>query len=143
MKKFSFKINGNQYLVDIKAVESNIAEVEVNGTTYTVELEKKMVPVTKTPTIVRSTVQNRPEQAAIPKAGGNGAVTNVNSPLPGTIFKILVKEGDAVKVGDKLMIIEAMKMENNVLAEVDGVVKEIKVAVGGSILQGDLLLTIG
>ena len=142
MKKFNFKINGNQYIVDVKNVEANLAEVEVNGTTFHIELEKKM-SVTKTPTIVRSAIVNHPDQASIPKVNTGGNVKKVESPLPGSIFKILVKVGDSVKAGDKLMIVEAMKMENNVLAEVDGTIIEIKVAVGSSILQGETLLIIG
>jgi biotin carboxyl carrier protein len=141
MKKFNFKINGNQYVVDVKSVEANMAEVEVNGTVFSIELEKKMT-VTKTPTIVRSTVVNKPEHAEIPKVNSDGKIKKVESPLPGSIFKILVKEGDLVKVDDVLIIVEAMKMENSVLSEVNGTVKEIKVTVGTSVLQGETLLTI-
>ncbi|MBQ2499267.1 MAG: biotin/lipoyl-binding protein, partial [Bacteroidales bacterium] len=65
------------------------------------------------------------------------------APLPGTVMQIYVNVGDVVKRGDKLMMYEAMKMENNFLAEVDGTIKEIKVRVGDNILQGAVLFVIG
>ena len=65
------------------------------------------------------------------------------SPMPGKVIKVNVKEGDDVKEGDVLCVVEAMKMENNFLAEVDGVIKDIKVRVGDNVLQGAVLVVIG
>ncbi len=141
MKKFSFSINGSKYEVDIKDVEDNIASIEVNGTPYEVEIHQE-IKKPKTPKLIRQAVVNKPGEGDIVKKDSVSGF-KVLSPLPGSIFKILVKEGDTVKRGDVLLIMEAMKMENNIMAEKDGVVKDIKVRVGDSVLQSDPLLIIG
>jgi len=141
MKKFKFTIGGTQYDVEVLDLEGNSVEIEVNGTKYTVEIEKEVKKVvTKTPILVRSGV---PEPTRSDKkikkviaAKGN----QVLSPLPGAITHVFVKEGDEVKVGQKLLAMEAMKMENDVLAEKEGVVSSIKVRVGDAVLQGDVLI---
>lgn len=141
MKKFKFTIRGNEYDVHIEKIENNIAEIEVNGTNYTVELHSE-VKASKTPKLVRSMVPppSRKEQK-LPKNIGSKA-NAVKSPLPGTIIKILVKEGQEVKKGDNLLIMEAMKMENNVLSEKEGVISSIKVKEGDTVLQNDILIEI-
>ncbi|MFP4605560.1 MAG: biotin/lipoyl-containing protein [Bacteroidales bacterium] len=141
MKKFKFKIRGNTYDVEIQEFEDNLAKIEVNGTLYEVEVEQKEVAKSKTPKLVRSDVQTKRTDSKIKKSVSSRA-TQVKAPLPGNIFKMLVKEGDEVKKGDKLMIMEAMKMENNVLAEKDGKVASIKVKEGDSVLQNDILAEI-
>lgn len=146
MKNFKFRIQGNQYEVDILNVEDNIAEVEVNGVVYKVELEKK-VQQPKTPKLVRSyaspsTDSNasvaKTASPALPKGTGH-----IKSPLPGVILNVFIKEGDTVKVGDKLILLEAMKMENNIDSDKEGVVKSIKVKAGDAVLEGDILVEIG
>lgn len=137
MKKFKFTIRGNEYEVQINSFDENMAEVDVNGSIYQVELEKE-VKTSKTPKLVRP--KPKPTQADKPKPATG--LSKVVAPLPGTIIKINVKEGDAVKKGDVLMIMEAMKMENNVLAEKDGVIKKVQVNEGVAILQGDVLVEI-
>ena len=137
MKKFKFTINGNEYEVEIQDFEDNVASMEVNGTPYKVDVHKE-VQVSKTPKLVRKAVPTTQPKIEKHSAG----VSLVKAPLPGNILEISIKEGDAVKKGDKLMIMEAMKMENNVLAEKDGTVSSIKVAVGGAVLQGDVLIEI-
>jgi biotin carboxyl carrier protein len=141
MKKFKFKIRGNSYDVEIKEIEDSIARIEVNGTEYEVEIEQKESTPSKTPKLVRSQVQTKRSDSKIKKKVSSRA-TQVKAPLPGNIFKILVKEGEEVKKGDKIMIMEAMKMENNVLAEKDGTVSKIKVSEGDSVLQNDVLAEI-
>lgn len=137
MKSYKFKIRGHEYDVDIKKAEGNHFEIEVNGTTYQVELDRE-VKSTKTPTLVRQQVHTHKQ---IKKKEGGG-ITKVKSPLPGNILSILVKEGAEVKKGDKLLTYEAMKMENEVLAEKDGTIASIKVHVGDSVLQDDVLIEI-
>lgn len=138
MKKFNFKICGNQYEVEVLKVEGQIAEIEVNGTRYDVELEKEVRTI-KTPTIVRTDVP--PPKETKPLASDSN-VSMVKAPLPGSILKINVKEGDIVTKGDVLLVMEAMKMENNVMAESDGQIKSIKVKEGDSVLQNDVLVEI-
>jgi len=137
MKKFDFTVNGNKYSVEVKDFEDSLATIVVNGTTYEVEVHQE-VKKTKTPKLVRKEVERKPGEGAAPnKATGAGAI---KAPLPGNVIKINVAVGDTVRKGDVLLIMEAMKMENNVLAEKDAVVKNIKVAVGAAVLQNDILI---
>ena len=137
MKKFKFTIRGNEYEVHINSFEDNIAEIDVNGSIYQVELAEQ-VKTTKTPKLVRSKPVQTKETKPKPAAG----LSRVEAPLPGTIFKVIVKEGDDVKKGQSIMVLEAMKMENNILAEKDGVVNKIHVSEGDAVLQGDILVEI-
>lgn len=136
MKKFKFNIHGNNYNVEVKTVEGSTAKVEVNGTCYSVELEQE-VKTTKTPKLMRAAVKTHKTLSK-----DESGAFKINCPLPGTIMTLNVSNGDTVKKGDTLLIYEAMKMENKVLAEKDGVVKNIRVKAGDSILQDELLLEI-
>jgi len=146
MKKFKFSINGNQYDVDIVNIEDNIAEVDVNGTIYQVEIEKK-IQTSKTPRLVRTVVSpstdivKSQQKTSSPKE--SKGVGHIKSPLPGVILNIHVREGDIVKVGDKLITLEAMKMENSVNADKQGKIVSIKVKTGDSVLEGEVLVEIG
>ena len=135
MKSYKFKIRGHEYEVDIKSTEGNIFQIDVNGTSYEVEIDRE-VKSSKTPTLVRKTVNTR---KAINKKG-SASITKVKCPLPGNIMTIFVKEGSKVVKGDKLVMYEAMKMENIVMAEKDGTISTIKVNVGDAVLQDDVLL---
>lgn len=136
MKKFNFTIKGNKYSTWIKSMDENIATIEVNGTQYKVELEKE-VKQTKTPTLVRKPVVRKAGEGAIPSGPAVGACT---APLPGNIFKVLVKAGDEVKAGDNLLVMEAMKMENDIKAEKSATVASVKVSEGDAVLQGAVLI---
>ena len=137
MKKFGFTIRGNSYEVKVKSLEDSKAVVEVNGSTYEVQLEQE-VKTTKTPKLIRSAAVATPPKSMAPAPG----LKKVTAPLPGIIFKLKVAENSTVKIGDTLLVLEAMKMENNILAEISGVVKSIKVKEGESVLQGDLMMEI-
>ncbi len=137
MKKFKFTIRGNEYEVQVKSFEDNIAEVDVNGSVYHVELAEEVKTI-KTPKLVRSKPVPTKEEKPKPASG----LSKVVAPLPGTIFKIILKVGDKVKKGQPILILEAMKMENNILAEKGGKVNKILVAEGDSVLQGDILVEI-
>ncbi|GJQ64640.1 MAG: acetyl-CoA carboxylase biotin carboxyl carrier protein subunit [Melioribacteraceae bacterium] len=144
MKKFKFTIRGNKYDVEILNIEDNIAELEVNGTSYKVEIEKE-VKTSKTPRLVRkpavhSTDTSSAKTSRPAERKGAGVV---KAPLPGTILSIAVKPGDVVKQGDSLLIMEAMKMENNIKADKDGKIVSIAVNVNDSVLEGDTLVEIG
>jgi glutaconyl-CoA/methylmalonyl-CoA decarboxylase subunit gamma len=138
MKKFKFTIRGNSYDVDLKKIEENVASIEVNGTSYEVELEHE-TKTSKTPTLVRKVIFSGAEK--IEKKEG-GSATPVKAPLPGKILSISINKGDIIKKGDVLLIMEAMKMENNILAEKDGVVERIIASPGDAVLEGDILLEI-
>jgi glutaconyl-CoA/methylmalonyl-CoA decarboxylase subunit gamma len=140
MKKFKFTISGNQYDVQINDIEDNIADVEVNGTQYKVEIHQEVKKIAKTPRLVRKPVQKTPGEGEIQKRSSKAKA--IKAPLPGTILSIAVKEGDTVTKGQTLMVMEAMKMENSINAEADGTVTAIKVSAGQSVLQDDVLVEI-
>ena len=143
MKQYKYKINGNLYNVTVNDVEDNVARVEVNGVPYNVELDKPIKTAVSTPVV-------RP--AAAPKTAAGAPVVSrpsapsknagVKSPLPGVVLDIKVKEGDMVKKGQVIVILEAMKMENNINADRDGKVTAIKVNKGESVLEGTDLVII-
>ena len=138
MKEYKYKINGNPYNVVIGDIEDNIAHVEVNGTHYTVEMEKKpkqTVAVARPRPAAPTASVSKPKPAA--SKGG------VKSPLPGVILDIKVKVGDAVAKGQTVAILEAMKMENNINADRDGQVVAINVEKGQSIAEGTDIITLG
>lgn len=140
MKEYKFKINGKDYAVKIGEAEGKNLTVNVNGADYQVELENAPVaaPVQAAP-VAQAAPAAAP--AAAPKAAGAG--TTIKSPLPGIIISVDVKEGQAVKRGQKLAVIEAMKMENDILSEVDGTVTAIHTRKGDSVLEGADIVTIG
>ncbi len=130
MKNFKFTINGNVYEVAVEAPENGKANVSVNGKSYVVEMEAEAAPA---PAVRRAAAA----PAAAPVKSASGIM---KSPLPGKVLKVVVTAGQSVKRGDTLMVIESMKMENNIAAQHDGVVRAIMVSADQSILQGDALL---
>ena len=144
MKEYKYKINGNLYNVVIGDIEENIAHVEVNGTHYTVEMEKKPKAAPAPKPVVRPAAKPAAPAAAAPvaKPAAGGAKSGVKSPLPGVILDIKVNVGDEVKKGQTLIILEAMKMENSINADKDGKVAAINVSKGESVLEGTDLVII-
>lgn len=141
MKEYKYKIKGVPYEVKINSVEENIAKVEVNGVEFEVELEK---PVAAPKPVVRA-VAAPVKIIEAPKAAQEAVpagVTAVKAPLPGTVIDIKVAVGDTVKKGQTIVILEAMKMENNIDSERDGKIAAIKVNKGDSVMEGSVLVTI-
>ena len=134
MKTYKFKINGNEYNVDINSVEGNIADVTVNGASYKVEMDTPVAPAAPVP--APAAPEPAAAAAAPAPAAPAGAGKAVTSPLPGVIIEVSVKEGQAVKAGQKVAVIEAMKMENEIQASSDGTVTAILVHKGDSVLEG-------
>ena len=134
MKEYRYKINGNLYKVTVGDIEDNNVRVEVNGTPYTVELEKQNKPKIKPVVRTASTTPAAPP-AAVTRPASVGSKSGIKSPLPGVILEIKVKEGDTVKRGQTLLVLEAMKMENDIKADRDGKVTAIKVSKGESIIK--------
>lgn len=141
MKIYKYKINGNDYKVAVGDIENNIAQVEVNGVPYKVELEEKKSPTVKS---VRPVAAPRTEsgQKIISKPVVASTASTIKSPLPGVIVDIKVKVGDTLKSDDVVVILEAMKMENDIHAGKSGVVKAINVNKGDSVLEGTDLVVI-
>jgi len=146
MSKYKFQIDKNQYEVEISNIDDNVADVVVNGTSYKVEVEKSL-QTTKTPKLVRSvavpSTDASPQVAktASPSAPKGSGV--IKSPLPGKVLNILIKLGDQVAIGQKIIVLEAMKMENNIDSDKEGKVTEVKVAKGDNVMEGDTLVVIG
>jgi len=143
MKDFKYTINGKSYKVKVTRIDQSSAELEVNGTPYEVQIDK---PAKKQPTPA-TTPAPAPKTASgepvISKPTVEGGTTAIKSPLPGVIVDIVVKVGDEVKKGQKVLILEAMKMENNINADRDGKIIEVKVNKGDSIMEGADLIIIG
>ena len=136
MKEYKYKINGEEYNVAINEVTDTTAQVEVNGTSYTVEWQKPAAPK---PVVVAKPVA--PAAQAAPAAAAAGGYA-IKTPLPGVIIDIKVNVGDAVAKGQTVAILEAMKMENNINSDRDGKVASIAVAKGETVADGAILITL-
>ena len=139
-KEYKYTINGNKYEVAIGEIIENEVTVTVNGEEYKVEMEPE--PVEEKKVVVRPVAQ--PSAASEPAEGGARVNTNnaVKAPLPGVITSVNVSVSDEVKVGDTLLVLEAMKMANNIEAEKDGKVTAICVQPGQSVMEDDALVVI-
>lgn len=140
MKTYKMKINGNAYEVAVKNIEGTNVEVEVNGKAYNVELEQEAKPAPVVRPVARPAAAPTTTTAPSPRPAA-GAAGATRSPLPGTVLSVNVTVGQSVKAGDVALVLEAMKMENNINCGKDGVVKAIYVQKGDNVLEGaDLLL---
>jgi biotin carboxyl carrier protein len=134
MTRYKYRINGKEYEVTINSVSETDAKVTVNGNSYDVEIikeEKVQEPAYQRPAI--------PAREACTPATVD---KSLKSPLPGMILAIKVKVGDTVREGQPVAVLEAMKMENEILSEHDGIVTEINVEKGETVLEGAVIVTI-
>lgn len=153
MKNYSFKINGKEYNVAIGEANGKMLSVNVNGADYEVELSSPLASVAAEaaqPSVANKKADapsgvpasSAPAPSASPAPAVSGAATKVTSPLPGVIVEVSVKEGQAVKAGQKVAVLEAMKMENEIPAAKDGVITAIHVGKGDSVLEGAPIVSI-
>jgi len=140
MKKYSFKINGKAYEVSINSVEGGIAKVNVNGSDYEVEMEN--APAAPAQVAAAPAPAAAPAAAPAPAPAPNGG-KEVFAPLPGVILSVNVTLGEKVAAGQKVAVLEAMKMENDIEAETSGTVTAILVQKGDSVLEGAPIVKIG
>ncbi len=151
MNKYQYKVQGVDYDVEIEEVEGNVAKVNVNGIRFDVELKQpinptsslKKVRVEAPKPVARPAVAAAPAAPAAAPAAQAGAGSPVKAPLPGTVTELKVKVGDAVKPGDTVLVLEAMKMQNNIESEYEGTVTSITVSQGETVMEGAVLMTIG
>lgn len=146
MNKFEYKVQGVDYEVEIEEMEGNIAKVSVNGIPFEVELKQPINPakaITRPKVVAPAPAAAAPVAPVARPAAPAGAGSPVKAPLPGTISSINVKVGDKVNVGDTVVVLEAMKMQNNIEAENSGTVTSILVNQGDSVMEGATLITIG
>ena len=141
MKEYKYKINGNEYTVCINDVNDTTANVTVNGEDYKVEWEKpkEEKPVVK---VQPAATKPAPAPAAAPAAAPAVKGNAIKTPLPGVIIDVKVNVSDTVKKGDTVVILEAMKMENNINADRDGKVVSIEVAKGDTVADGAALIVL-
>ena len=128
MKEFKFKIGGTDYLATVEELQGGNMQVTVNGQTYQVEMAQTRA------------CGPRPAMGGAAPVAQAGGPKNVVSELPGTVTAVKATAGQHVKRGDVLLVIEAMKMANDIVAEVDGTVQRVAVSAGQSVNQGDLLV---
>ena len=145
LKEYKYKINGIRFTVGVGDVKDNEVYVEVNGTPYHVEIDKtpeKIQPSIEKPKAAAEAPRTETGEKIVAKPVIASKAAAVKSPLPGTIMSFPVKVGDTVKSGDTVCVLEAMKMENDIHTIKGGVVKEILVKVGDSVLEGNDLMII-
>lgn len=149
--KYQYKVQGVDYDVEIEEIEGNAAKVKVNGIVFDVELKTPISPAhaiskpkVEAPKPAPREQTGTPDTTPVaPKPAAPAAGTQVKAPLPGTITSIKVKVGDTVGVGDVVLVLEAMKMQNNIEAESSGKIISINVNQGDAVMEGAVLLTIG
>ena len=144
MKEYKYTIDGNKYEVAINEVAETTAKVTVNGVEYNVEGEK---PEEKKPVVVVKPVAAAPAPAGAAPAAPSASAAPANghaikTPLPGVIIDVKVNVGDTVAKGDTVIILEAMKMENNINSDRDGKVVSIAVAKGDTVADGAVLVVL-
>lgn len=151
MKTYKYKIDGAAYDVTINEVQGRRAKVVVNGIPFDVEMQGTQLTEDNLPNVDTTAAPEAPaaapaEQPAAAASASNaseaGKGNPVKAPLPGVVTKVLVKAGQTVKKGENILVLEAMKMENNITAESDGTVTAVCVNPGDSVLEGTVLLTI-
>ena len=148
MSKFQYTVQGVDYDVEIEDVEGNVAKVTVNGIPFEVETKqpikaapKAKVKVEAPKPAAAAPAQPAPQPAAQPAAAA-GAGTKVTAPLPGTITEVCVTVGQQVKEGQTVVILEAMKMQNNIEAETTGTITSIMVKQGDTVMEGSVLVNL-
>ena len=153
MNKYQYKVQGVDYDVEIEEVEGNIANVNVNGIRFDVEMKQPINPASTLKKVhvqapkpvsrpsVAPAAQASPAPQATPVPAGAGSP--VKAPLPGTITEVKVNIGDTIKVGDVVLVLEAMKMQNNIESEYEGTVTSITTKQGETVMEGAVLMTIG
>ena len=151
MRKYSYTINGAAYDVRIDSIKNGVAKVNVNGLDFDVQIHGNLCEEDLTTPSAQEAPLNPPSgdtnsaththAEALPQ-GGSGEGAPILAPLPGVITKILVSAGQKVKKGDTVLVLEAMKMENNIQAEHDGTVTAVCCKAGDSVMEGTTLVTI-
>ena len=154
MRTYSYNVNGAQYDVTIESIQGQVAKVNVNGVAFDVEMLGAPIAEGDLPAAAPAATSAATSAAApaattaptaapaTPAKGAAGAGTPVKAPLPGVVTKVLVANGQSVKKGDTVVVLEAMKMENNITAECDGTVSGVCCAAGDSVMEGTTLVTI-
>ena len=146
--KYQYTVKGVDYEVEIQDIEGNIANVTVNGIPFEVEMKqpvkagKQKVKLSEERRVKSEESNSSSSATTTQPAAAAASGKPVVAPLPGTINEIKVKVGDKVNTGDTVVILEAMKMQNNIEAETSGTITGINVNKGDAVMEGDTLVTI-
>lgn len=141
MGEYILTVNGKDYKVNVRGIEDSVAEIEINGKELKIGIKQLGEPVQKTQP-KRAPVKEAPKESASAPAA-SGGVRKVNAPLPGVILNVMIREGETVKEGQDILIMEAMKMENSIQAPFSGKVVKVNVKRDDTVQEGDLLVEIG
>jgi glutaconyl-CoA decarboxylase len=160
MTVYSFSIDDQPFSVEIGLIQGNVANVTVNQVPYRVRIDgsslvsspasasapaprpapRAEAPKPAAPKPAAPKPAAAPPKPAAPVSGGGERIT---APIPGKVMSVMAKVGDSVSAGQVLLVIEAMKMENNIISPIDGTVKEIAVSNNADVSTGDLLAVVG
>lgn len=147
MTRFNLTIDGKNYQVEIGDISSSPVAVTVNGHTYSVEFEKEVVEelplAPPEPTLTPTSISPPASSAVKPTVAEAVETVEVEAPMPGKILSIKAQVGDAVKQGQVLCTLEAMKMEMTVGSPAEGIVTAVQIEVGQNVQYGDILFVIG
>jgi glutaconyl-CoA/methylmalonyl-CoA decarboxylase subunit gamma len=135
MRKFLIKVNGNNYEVEVDELNGN------SSVKQDVVKSSNSTETNRTETVNTKSIQTKTVPTSNEKAVPQGATT-ITAPMPGTVLSINVKVGESIKKGQVLLILEAMKMENEITASVDGSITSVNVNEGASVNTGDVLVSI-
>ena len=145
MKEFKFKIGGTDYAATVEELEGGKLQVNLNGKAFEVEMPQserkvqRLAAPAAAPKAAAPVAKAAPAPApAAPAASAGGRP--VNAPLPGVVIKINAKVGDKVSTGDTILVLEAMKMENNITADSNGTIKAILCKEGDQVQSGQALV---
>ena len=141
MKEYKYTIDGKEYKVEIGDIVDNVADVTVNGEAFKVEMEPEAEPEKKKVVLGNPTAESSDDSSATPTANVN-TDNAVKAPLPGVITSIEVQVGQQVNAGDTVVVLEAMKMANNIEAEKSGTVTAICVKQGENVMEDAPLVVI-
>ena len=142
MKEYKYTINGNKYEVEIGEIVDNVATVKVNGEDFKVEMEPEAEPEKKKVVLGKPKAETAGEAPVAADTANVNTNNAIKAPLPGTIVEVKVAVGDAVQAGDVVVVLEAMKMANNLEAEKSGKVTAVLVQQGQSVMEDDALVVI-
>lgn len=143
MSQYNFKLNGKSYSAQVVAQDDNVLVVDLNGNKYTVEVESQ-VAESKPKVAASQPAIHIQRQATVsaPTAQPKAKAKSIKSPLPGVVLDTLVKPGDVVKRCQNVMVLEAMKMENNIDSDYEGRVASVLKQKGDSVMEGEVLLVL-
>lgn len=144
MRKYQLKLNDKEYLVHLRDLSAEEATLEINGKEYQVAISSvsEVIPEGAAASSCAPAPVTAPASVAKSKSG-DAAAGSILAPIPGSIMEVYVQVGDKVKAGQPLFKMEAMKMENEINARIDGTISAVSISAGDTVNQGDELMVIG